>query len=172
VDLSNTKCGRIESVTEYAGEDAPSRAQRVLRPGDTIIGTVRPGNRSYALVSKDGLTGSTGFAVLRPRTRGDRAFVYLATTAPKSIDGLAHLADGAAYPAVRPDVVVSQPVLDPGAALLRAFSDHAKPLLNGMATHEHESAALAAMRDSLLPKLVSGELRLDNRDRFVEADVS
>ena len=40
------------------------RAQRVLRPGDTIVGTVRPGNGAYALVSEDGLTGSTGFAVL------------------------------------------------------------------------------------------------------------
>jgi type I restriction enzyme S subunit len=32
VDLSNTKWGRVESVTNYEGDDAPSRAQRVLRP--------------------------------------------------------------------------------------------------------------------------------------------
>jgi type I restriction enzyme S subunit len=66
VDLSNTKWGRIEAVTLYPQKDAPSRAQRVLRSGDTIIGTVRPGNGSYAFVSKNGLTGSTGFCVLRP----------------------------------------------------------------------------------------------------------
>src|SRR5262249_34841777 len=63
VDLSNTKWGRIEAVTGYKRDDAPSRAQRVLRSGDTIVGTVRPGNGSYAFVSEDGLTGSTGFAV-------------------------------------------------------------------------------------------------------------
>ena len=37
--------------------------RRLLRSGDTIVGTVRPGNGSYALVDCDGLTGSTGFAV-------------------------------------------------------------------------------------------------------------
>src|SRR5690606_37529115 len=41
VDLSNTKWGRIASATVYESADAPSRAQRVLRPGDTIVGTVR-----------------------------------------------------------------------------------------------------------------------------------
>src|SRR6185436_13111644 len=66
VDLSNTKCGRIDAVTNYSKGDAPSRAQRVLRPRDTIVGTVRPGNGSHALIWADGLTGSTGFAVLRP----------------------------------------------------------------------------------------------------------
>ena len=39
VDLSNTKWGRIESVTNYEADDAPSRAQRVLRPLDTIVGS-------------------------------------------------------------------------------------------------------------------------------------
>ncbi|MGH9461184.1 MAG: restriction endonuclease subunit S, partial [Vicinamibacteria bacterium] len=55
VDLSNTKWGRIESVAVHSQADAPSRAQRVLRVGDTIVGTVRPGNGSYAFVSEDGL---------------------------------------------------------------------------------------------------------------------
>jgi len=69
VDLSNTKWGRIESVANYDADNAPSRAQRVLRPLDTIVGTVRPGNGSYAMISDEGLTGSTGFAVLRPVQR-------------------------------------------------------------------------------------------------------
>ena len=65
VDLSNTKWGRVESVTNYEADDAPSRAQRVLRPLDTIVGTVRPGNGSYALISDEGLTGSTGLPARR-----------------------------------------------------------------------------------------------------------
>jgi type I restriction enzyme S subunit len=46
VDLSKTKWGRIDAVISYSKGDAPSRAQRVLRPLDTIVGTVRPGNGS------------------------------------------------------------------------------------------------------------------------------
>jgi type I restriction enzyme S subunit len=104
-DLANTKWGRIEKLTIYTREEAPSRAQRVLKIGDTIIGIVRPGNGSYSLIQEDGLTGSTGFAVLRPIATQYIEFVYLAATNPKNIVNLSHLADGAAYPAVRPEVV-------------------------------------------------------------------
>ncbi len=118
IDLSNTKWGQIEEVTAYTQEEAPSRAQRVLRPQDTIVGTVRPGNGSYALISQDGLTGSTGFAVLRPLRIENTEYVYLAATASDNIERLAPLADGAAYPAVRPDVVAAtQGLQAPGGVI-------------------------------------------------------
>src|SRR6202034_3209241 len=113
VDLSNTKWGRIHEVMEYTREEAPSRAQRILRPGDTIVGTVRPGNGSYALVGINGLTGSTGFAVLRPKSAECREVVYLAATSRENIDRLSHLADGGAYPAVRPETVAGTELLIP-----------------------------------------------------------
>jgi len=67
VDLSNTQWGVIQTIDVYSNTNAPSRAQRVLRAGDTIVGTVRPGNGSFAMIGEEGLTGSTGFAVLRPK---------------------------------------------------------------------------------------------------------
>jgi type I restriction enzyme S subunit len=167
VDLSNTKWGRIEVVTSYEGADAPSRAQRVLRPADTIVGTVRPGNGSYAFISEHGLTGSTGFAVLRPRTPQYAEFVYLAATAADNIDTLAHLADGAAYPAVRPEVVTATPIVRPSDEVFGRFSRAAGPLLAKTAQNERESRTLAALRDALLPKLISGELRVKDAEQFV-----
>ncbi|MBV5338218.1 MAG: restriction endonuclease subunit S [Deltaproteobacteria bacterium] len=94
VDLSNTKWGIIEATEFHQWTSAPSRARRVLRPNDTIIGTVRPGNGSYSFISKNGLTGSTGFAVLRPKHRIYRELIYCAATAAENIERLAHLADG------------------------------------------------------------------------------
>ena len=169
VDLSNTKRGRIEAVTRYAAAEAPSRAQRVLRPGDTIVGTVRPGNGSYALVSESGLTGSTGFAVLRPKAAECTEFVYLVATSATRIDDLAHLADGAAYPAVRPDVVAATPIVRPDREVLARFSSTAGALLGRVAHSEKESRTLAALRDLLLSKLISGEIRLRDAEKTVEA---
>ena len=171
IDLSNTKRGRIEAITPYAAAEAPSRAQRVLRQGDTIVGTVRPGNDSYALVSESGLTGSTGFAVLRPKAAEFTAFVYLAATSADSIDALAHLADGAAYPAVRPDVVAATPIVRPDDRVLTRFSSAAGALLRKMAYNVEETRTLAAFRDSLLPKLISGELRIKDEERLMERAV-
>lgn len=88
VDLSNTKWGRIESIATYRAVEAPSRAQRVLRLGDTILGTVRPGNGSYAFITGEGLTGSTGFAALRPKRAEYAEFVYLAATARNNVGSI------------------------------------------------------------------------------------
>jgi type I restriction enzyme S subunit len=168
VDLSNTKWGRIEAVTAYEATDAPSRAQRVLRPGDTIVGTVRPANGSYSFISEVGLTGSTGFAVLRPHTAQHAEFVYLAATAAENIDALAHLADGGAYPAVRPEIVAAAPVVLPHEEVLSRFSLAVAPLLSKIAQSQEESRTLAALRDTLLPKLISGELRVENAKGLLE----
>ena len=50
VDLGNAKEGEINEIETYAYSEAPSRAKRVLSKDDTIVGTVRPGNRSFAFV--------------------------------------------------------------------------------------------------------------------------
>ncbi len=167
VDLSNTKWGRIETITRYASQDAPSRAQRVLRPGDTIVGTVRPGNGSYALVTEGGLTGSTGFAVLRPKSADFAQFIYLAATRRENIEALAHLADGGAYPAVRPEVVAATPSALPSREVLSAFSRLLSAPFAKIALNNRESRTLGSLRDGLLPKLVSGELRVKDAEKFI-----
>lgn len=168
VDLSSAKWGRIESVTDYEANDAPSRAQRILRPLDMLVGTVRPGNGSYTFISEEGLTGSTGFAVLRPQNRVNAEFVYLAATAAENIERLSNLADGGAYPAVRPEVVSATPVPAIDPLLLKAFSQQVSPVLEGMAENERQSRTLAQLRDTLLPKLISGELRMADIANFME----
>ena len=168
VDLSNTKWGRIESVADYKEEEPPNRAQRVLRPLDTIVGTVRPGNGSYALIVDEGLTGSTGFAVLRPLRREFSEFVYLAATARENIERLSNLADGGAYPAVRPEIVSATQVPHAGKELLNEFSRLVSLILAGIADNVHSSRSLAQLRDTLLPKLISGELRIADAEKFIK----
>jgi type I restriction enzyme S subunit len=94
-------------------------------------------------------------------------FVYLAATAADNIDTLAHLADGAAYPAVRPDVIAATPIVRPDNEMFDRFSRVVGPLLAKIAQHARESRTLAALRDALLPKLISGELRVMDADRFI-----
>ena len=165
VDLSNTKQGTIEGAARMPWSEAPSRAQRILRPGDTIVGTVRPGNKSFALIGGEGMTGSTGFAVLRPLEKDFRDFVFLAATSPENIERLTHLADGAAYPAVRPDVVLASPVtVPPGEVVsdvLHGFANAVSCWLDSIEHNKQESQTLAQLRDTLLPKLMSGQVRVD-----------
>ena len=139
VDLSGTKWGTIESVEAHTRNSAPSRAQRILRPGDTIVGTVRPGNGSYSLISRNGFTGSTGFAVLRPRRREFREITYLAASDPDNIARLSHLADGGAYPAVRPEIVASSKIMISLGKTVEAFSEVTRPLIDRWEANKDEN---------------------------------
>lgn len=172
VDLANTKWGVINSVEEYNFADAPSRARRILKPLDTIIGTVRPGNGSYAYINKEGLTGSTGFAVLTPKHAIFSEFIYLCATSKESIDRLAHLADGGAYPAVNADVVVSTQCVIPSKqkeleSILREFSSKVKTVFSYKSYSFEQNIILADLRDTLLPKLLSGEITLPEAEQAV-----
>ena len=171
VDLANAKSGAIISTRNYLWRHAPSRARRILRPGDTIVGTIRPENRSYALVGGPGLTGSTDFAVLRPLRPEYRELVYLASTAQHNIDHLTRMVDGAAYPAVRPEAVfdtgVAVPFVGKDMGLLRQFSSIVAPIVDKMLSAGMENDVLAAQRDTLLPKIMSGEIQAAHSDGVV-----
>lgn len=160
IDLANAKENRIERLVEYDFEVAPSRVKRALRSGDSIIGTVRPGNRSFAYIQTDktNLTASTGFAVLRPKRPAFSEYIYLAGTCNQNISRLANLADGGAYPAVRPDVVLQTPVICPPEPILKAFSEITGSLFKQIQANQNTENQLTGIRDILLPKLISGQL--------------
>lgn len=56
-----------------------------------------------------------------------------------------------------------------GAALLSAFHDLVDPVFCMIRSKSSESRTLAATRDLLLPKLMSGEIRLRDAERMIEA---
>ncbi|MER1027811.1 restriction endonuclease subunit S [Pseudomonas aeruginosa] len=168
VDLANTKGGEITGVQNIGGKEIPSRARRILRYGDTIVGTVRPGNRSFALVGEAGLTGSTGFAALRPKVSHWLEFVYLVATSETNIERLAHLADGGAYPAVRPEMVVQEDVVLPTQLVAQAFNQNVQPLFSQILANRKSAILLAELRDTLLPKLLSGDVSVETLTDEVE----
>jgi type I restriction enzyme S subunit len=169
VDLANTKWGVIEEATLYRWADAPSRARRLVRKGDTIVGTVRPGNGSYSFIGRDGLTASTGFAALRPKVSDNSALVYLAATSSSNIERLQKLADGGAYPAVKPELVIATEMPVVSEPLVAGFASLCGPLLDLREHNKVENAILAATRDLLLPKLMSGGVSLRESEAILEA---
>jgi type I restriction enzyme S subunit len=79
------------------------------------------------------------------------------------------LADGAAYPAVRPEVVMATKAALVGGSLMKAFSLATGPLIELIEANKQEVRALATAHDLLLPKLMSGEIRLKDAGKIVEA---
>ena len=77
------------------------------------------------------------------------------------------MADGGAYPAVRPEIVFATQVPRTGEELINEFSRQVSSMLAGIAGNERSSRPLAQLRDTLLPKLISGELRVPDAEAFL-----
>lgn len=170
VDLAGVKSNVFEATQRFTFRDAPSRARRELRASDTLVGTVRPSNRSFGFISEAeaGLTGSTGFAVLSPRPPEAATFTYLCATRVENIERLAALADGGAYPAVRPEMVVATPCVLPLQTALAKFASITEPLMKSIGANAMRARTLADTRDALLPRLISGKLRLPEAQMQLE----
>jgi type I restriction enzyme S subunit len=140
-----------------------------LTHGDTVLSTVRPDRGAYFLCLNppETLIASTGFAVATSKN-GSWAFLHAALTRSEVGQNLGRLADGGAYPAVRPEVIGGLLLVAPrDQRVIVAFERVAEPLFEKANRNRTEILCLAAIRDALLPKLISGELRVPDAEKIV-----
>ncbi len=166
IEISDVSRGNVSNIKVFQRGTEPSRARRKLRHGDTVLSTVRPERHSYFLClnPSPNLIASTGFAVASP-SKAPWSFIHAALSQEKVFDYLGQLADGGAYPAVRPDVIGELEVPWPGHSDIEAFHEACAPLYKRAEQNRRESSTLAALRDALLPKLMSGMLRISRTIR-------
>ncbi|MGO2938919.1 MAG: restriction endonuclease subunit S, partial [Glutamicibacter arilaitensis] len=172
IDISSVGPGSYEFPEITSWDDAPSRARRQVRSGDTLWSTVRPNRRSHALnlSSDELLVGSTGLAVLRPYGIG-YSYLYESTKTPEFSAYLENVAEGSAYPAVRANRFEDAPISWPESAARDSFEMAADPLRKMQHSNEVENQYLAALRDTLIPQLMSGKLRVKDAETLVESVV-
>ncbi len=120
--------GRGELIDEpkrMRFRDAPSRARRLVRAGDTIVSTVRTYLRSVWPVAgtTDDLVVSTGFAVLTPIHINHRYFSWWLRS-DNFIDTVVARSIGVSYPAINATELGEIAVRLPGADEQRAIADY------------------------------------------------
>jgi len=80
----------------------------------------------------------------------------------KIADHLVHIADGSVQKNLNIALVSSQKILCPSSEVLQSFETIADPLLGRIRENCIQAQTLATLRDTLLPRLISGQLRLPN----------
>ena len=104
VDIGSVSQGRIEQTKTFLFRNAPSRARRVARKGDTIISTVRTYLKAIAHVGENDAKNifSTGFCVLSPNKKfHKRYFSYFSQSAP-FVNEIVSYSKGVSFPAITP----------------------------------------------------------------------
>lgn len=124
IDISSVGTGSLSRTTRYEAANAPARARRLVRDGDTILATVRPNLRSFLYIKdpRPNLVVSTGFAVLRPRENIDPKFLYYTIAGQAFTDCLVSRVKGAAYPAVDVETIADAEISLPPLPIQRRIS--------------------------------------------------
>ncbi len=114
----------ITTIEEMVFEDAPSRARRIVRDGDTIISTVRTYLRAIAPIVRPpaNMIVSTGFAVVRPR-KLDSRYLSFALRESGFVETVVARSVGVSYPAVNASEIGTIPVPVPDVSEQRAIAD-------------------------------------------------
>jgi type I restriction enzyme S subunit len=116
VDIAALEGGSCElAPKEIQFSEAPSRARRILRDGDTIVSTVRTYLKAISTFPKveGNLIASTGFAVLRPNGVLQPRFAYWAALAEPFIESVVAHSSGVSYPAINPGLLGDLPIVVP-----------------------------------------------------------
>jgi type I restriction enzyme S subunit len=118
IDISAVARGSLVSSPEVVQfGDAPSRARRLVRPGDTIVSTVRTYLRAVWPVNlpTDDLVVSTGFAVISPGPKLDSRYLGWLAQSDRFIEDIVARSVGVSYPAINAtdvgDILVTVPPL-------------------------------------------------------------
>ncbi|MEW6074488.1 MAG: restriction endonuclease subunit S [Planctomycetota bacterium] len=162
------RCPKIER-----GEDIRSLKSRVP-PGSILLSKLNPEIERVWLADVGGddrAVCSTEFLVLLPRPPITRAYVYCLARSPvfrQKIEGLV-TGTSKSHQRAHAEAILDLEVLRPPAPVANAFDKIALVLLGRTLGYRCESRMLAALRDTLLPKLISGELRLSDVERLLEA---
>ena len=75
---------------------------------------------------------------------------------------------GSTQPLLTQKDLTTQPVLLPSASILEYYNSCASSFFEKIDRREQDSCTLAALRDTLLPKLVSGQIRLKDASQLTE----
>ncbi len=155
-DLKNQQAG------VYTTETHPK--EYLIQPGDTVVG-MDGDFTPYTWCAEPSLMNQR-ICCFVPLNERDHAFVRLAIPALLKAEEDAAVATTVIHLGKK-DIDTFSVVLPP-SSILHAFGQRANPLLSKMVAAGIEAKTLAALRDSLLPKLMSGELRVGDARNQIE----
>ena len=158
-DLSINKSKFISHGETDITELGLKNSSASIMPEGTVLFSSRA-PIGYIAISNGEVTTNQGFKSVVPKPEIGTAFVYffLKNNLP-TIEGAA---SGSTFKEVSGSTMKNVPAVIPDTGTLAKFNDFCSLLFNEQKNLEQENQHLAFLRDTLLPKLMSGELDVSN----------
>lgn len=154
-DLSINKSKFVSHGENDITELGLKNSSAVIMPEGTVLFSSRA-PIGYIAIAAGEVTTNQGFKSVVPKPEIGTPFVYffLKNTLPV-IEGMA---SGSTFKEVSGSTMKNVPAVIPDAETLAKFSDFCAAIFAQQRTLEEQNQSLAKLRDSLLPKLMSGEI--------------
>ncbi|MEC8887250.1 MAG: restriction endonuclease subunit S [Pseudomonadota bacterium] len=164
-DLELTTANRITEAEAYG-----RYAHFLLEAGDIVVSTSGTlGRLSFVREEHLPLMLNTSVIRMRPISkRSTREFLYAYLGSKEFQNELEIRATGSAQRNFGPMHLNQMHIKVPKFEIIDAYSQKTSPIVEKFLSNQKENQTLAELRDALLPKLMSGEIRVKDAERDVE----
>jgi type I restriction enzyme, S subunit len=170
IDISSVsnETYKIIGWKDILGQNAPSRARKVVRRKDIIFATVRPYLKNIAQIPDhlDNEICSTGYCVIRAiREQVDPDFLYNVCISDSFVDSIVSQQRGSSYPAVSDQVVLNTFIPIPPLPEQRAIAHVLSTVRRSIEASERVIAAARELKRSLMKYLFTyGPVAVDQAE--------
>lgn len=91
-------------------------------------------------------------------------FIYCTLKRPEVYSEVVNRGQGSAQPNISASDIMNIPCVIPSQDAISNFNDTTQPLFDLIISNQHENQQLSKLRDTLLPRLMSGELDVSDID--------
>jgi type I restriction enzyme S subunit len=151
----------------WEGAGKVTSGKSSFRKGDVLFGKLRPYFHKVGIAPVDGIC-STDIIVLAAKDRADAAFVTCCASSDEFVAYTDLTSVGTKMPRTSWELMGRYKLCLSPIGLRQAFQRVIEPLFEKLISSIPESRTLAETRDLLLPKLMSGEIRVRDAERMVE----
>lgn len=106
--------------------------------------------------------------IIRTNDLVTQRYLYFWLDQPWMTEEIINLNSNSAQPGINRTSVATLTILIPSVQVVESFDKVVYPLTKHIFINAKESRTLATIRDTLLPKLLSGEIRVKDTEKFVE----
>ncbi|MEO5367436.1 MAG: restriction endonuclease subunit S [Magnetococcus sp. WYHC-3] len=159
---------RSIALADWAHAGKVTSNKSVFKRGEFLFGKLRPYFHKVGIAAISGIC-STDIVVVRPKGKEWGAYVLACISSDPFVNYTDQLSNGAKMPRTSWNDMGAYEVCLPGKPVAKSFENTVAPMLGQIIHNIHESQSLAQLRDLLLPKLMTGEIRVRNAEKAVEA---
>ncbi len=144
----------------------PGQAKKSIQKNDILFSEIRPANGrwAYVIFDADNYVVSTKLMVLRSKNVLSQAFIYFYLTNPQTVEWLQVLAESRSgtFPQITFDQLRDLKINIQSESIMKDSIRWCETALEKLKSNEKQILTLTKLRDTLLPKLMSGEVRVKN----------